>query len=234
MKLQDKEEPLYEDNHIIVVKKPANLLTQPDPEHEHISLEDKVKEYLKKKYEKKGNVFLHAIHRLDKEVSGLVLFAKSSKALSRLNEEMKKKEIERKYLALVEGKFERKKETLKHYLLHVHHVSEVAEKSNKNAKLAILDYEVLKEKKLDGKTVSLVSITLETGRYHQIRSQFSIIHHPIVGDSKYGSSIQSSSIWLHGYYLSFIHPVTKKEMEFEWLPDSENDRNFIGIFLNHE
>jgi 23S rRNA pseudouridine1911/1915/1917 synthase len=224
MKLLDKEDfkPLYEDNHIIVVVKRANLLTQPDPDHLYPSLEEEIKEYLKDKYQKKGNVFLHAVHRLDKEVSGIVLFAKSSKALSRLNEEMRQKLIHRKYLALVEGKLEKKEGILKHYLVHQSHRSTQTQQEDEKAKIALLEYLVLKEIHHENKTFSLVSITLDTGRYHQIRSQFSSIHHPIVGDSKYGSSVQREEICLHGYYLAFIHPVTKKELEFENIPYWKN------------
>src|SRR5437016_12670955 len=120
MKHKDKEMILFEDNHLLFANKPAGTLTQPT-ESSNDSLEDHLKAYLKEKYQKSGNVFLHAVHRLDKAVSGIVLFAKTSKALSRLNAQIREKEVEKCYLALCEGHFKNKKGRLEHYLLHDDH-----------------------------------------------------------------------------------------------------------------
>jgi 23S rRNA pseudouridine1911/1915/1917 synthase len=208
MKCLDKE-ILYLDNHILVAVKPSDLLTQPD-ESGSDNFQDRIKKYLQKKLNKK-TIFLHVIHRLDKPVCGIVLFARSSKALSRLNEEMRQKKIKRIYYALVEGILDKKKGSLEHYLTHSRLKAKVFNKKEKDAKLAILSYLVLQEK--DNK--SFLEIELDTGRYHQIRAQFSFIGHPIVGDSKYGSKSFSKEIQLCHGKLEFYHPITKEKMIFE-------------------
>jgi len=210
MKLLDKENILYLDNHIIVVEKEANLLTQPN-DGEDISLEDMVKSWLKLECKKPGNVFLHAIHRLDKEVSGLVLFARTSKALSRLNEEMRKQKIERYYLAKVEGVIFPKNGTLSHYLKHESYRASVVSRQHSGAKEAILEYEILDH----SGDISTLKIKLLTGRYHQIRAQLAAIGHPIIGDKKYGSNKDNSRILLHHYVIKFIHPITKEFLEIK-------------------
>ena len=201
-------EIIFCDNHILVVSKPAGLSTQP-----HVgsndSLLDKAKAYLKKKFDKKGLVFLEPIHRLDKPVSGLVLFARTSKALSRLQEMMRKQQIEKIYFAWVEGALPQKEGTLEHYLIHDEYKARVADASHSMAKLARLHYELIDRQ--PGK--SLVRIILETGRYHQIRAQFSAIGCPIVGDTKYGSALlHKEGIALHHGLLKLIHPVTKEAL----------------------
>ncbi|MFA6119590.1 MAG: RNA pseudouridine synthase [Parachlamydiales bacterium] len=216
MKSLDKENYLdvrYDDNHILVVVKRANLLTQPN-ETDQISLEEIAKSWIKNKYKKKGDVFLHAIHRLDKEVEGLVLFAKTSKALSRLNLEMKQKNIIRRYIAEVEGKLEEKSGVLKDYLVHGSHIAIITTISNKEAKLAQLSFKVIKELK----DTSLIEIELETGRYHQIRAQLSNLGHPIVGDKKYLSKRDLNQIHLCCYCLEFIHPVKKEKIVLKIKP----------------
>lgn len=213
MKRSDKDlsdNIVYLDNHLLVVEKPFGVLTQPD-ESENLSLEEMAKQFLKKKFAKKGNVFLHAIHRLDKEASGLVLFARSSKALSRLNEQMRDHQIKKRYKALVEGFFKNKKGELTNYLLHKSHRAEVSSKKNPEAKEAKLFYQVTEEKE----HFSSLSIDLITGRYHQIRSQLSYLGHPIVGDKKYGSKIEKNGIALQCFSLEFSHPVSKEKMVFE-------------------
>jgi 23S rRNA pseudouridine1911/1915/1917 synthase len=214
MKCSDKDlEIVYLDNHLIVVKKRGNLLTQ-ENETSQENLTDLLKCFLKEKYQKKGDVFLHPIHRIDKSVSGLVLFAKTSKALLRLNEQVRMKMIVRKYCALVEGKLQKKEGTLTHLLVHDDHCSKIAI-NNKDAKKAELEYKVRSEKN----NLSLVEINLLTGRYHQIRVQFSSIGHPIYGDKKYGSKMDLKEIALHGYYLEFLHPISKKKIELIWTKD---------------
>lgn len=196
---------LYEDNHLIAVLKPAGLLTQPTDEQTN-SLETIVKQWIKETYHKPGNVFLGVVHRLDKPVSGIVLFAKTSKALSRLNESMRSKEMKKTYLALVEGKLETSSGKLEHYLKHDDYVSTAVSSKDPQGKRAILHYQVIHEKN----GCSEVRIILETGRYHQIRSQFAAAGHPILGDAKYGSKkpFKGNEIALCHETLEFIHPVT--------------------------
>ncbi len=189
------------DNHILVAVKPAGLPTQ--AEEGEKSLQTEAQAWVKKKYQKKGNVFLHPVHRLDTPVSGLVLFARTSKALSRLNQMMREHKIEKTYTALVEGHLAEKEGTLKHKLLHGEHKALVSSKG----KEAVLDYKVLKIIKDN----TLVEIKLHTGRYHQIRAQFSSIGHPVVGDTKYGAKI-SGSLHLSSSRLVFTHPVTQERL----------------------
>ena len=213
MKCSDKESLIniiYLDNHILVADKPANLLTQPDDTDKE-NLQDLLKAFLKKKFNKKGQVFLHCVHRLDKPVSGLVLFARTSKALSRLNKEVREKKLIRVYFAVVEGYFKQKKGVLEHFLVHGEYKAQVFDEKCKDAKIARLEFKVLKQK--DDK--SWIEVKLETGRYHQIRAQFAHVGHPIVGDSKYGSSFKSKIIKLHHGRVEFIHPVLKKKMIFK-------------------
>ena len=207
-------EIIFCDNHILVVSKQAGVSTQP---HEGLSdsLLDKAKAYLKKKFQKPGLVFLEPIHRLDTPVSGLVLFARTSKALSRLQELMRQKLIEKTYFAWVEGHLPQKEGTLEHYLVHDEHKARVAHATHPSAKLARLHYEEIDQQ--NGK--ALVKIILETGRYHQIRAQFSAIGCPVLGDTKYGSSsLQKEGIALHHGRLKFVHPVTKESLQFEKIP----------------
>ncbi len=200
-------EIIYFDNHLILANKSSNLLTQAGEEE---SLEDLVKKWMQKTYQKKGSIFLHAVHRIDKEVSGLVLFAKTSKALSRLNEQMRDKKIQKTYVALVEGVVAEKTGDLIHYHVHMNHKAAVYSEKKKGSKPASLSFKVIEYR---GKT-TLLEIDLKTGRYHQIRAQLSKIGHPIVGDQKYGSSMRRKRIYLHHTKMSFLHPTTKEQMEF--------------------
>ncbi len=205
-------EVLYEDNHIIVVNKPAGLLTQPSGTDQP-SLEALVKAWIKEKYQKPGNVFLEAVHRLDKAVSGVVLFAKTSKALSRLNASMRSKETKKIYLAHVEGALSKSEGVLENYLIHDEYHATVVDANTKDAKLARLHYRVIGR----DKDLSLVEIVLETGRYHQIRAQFAALGCPIVGDVKYGSKTpwKKEAIALHHQSLQIPHPITHALMTFE-------------------
>ena len=210
MKLSDSE-ILFCDNHLLVAAKPSMLLTQPNDSSDP-SLEAFAKAWVKKEYHKPGNVFLHAVHRLDRPVSGLVLFARTSKALSRLNESQRNFEIQRIYIAEVEGQLALKSGKLDHYLIHGDHRAIVAKENEPQAKHARLTYEVIRH----NQRTTHVSIELETGRYHQIRAQFSASGHPIVGDQKYGAKTgHSKSIHLHSAKLYFKHPTTKELLEFE-------------------
>lgn len=202
---------IFCDNHILVGFKPAGMLTQPTKENP-LSLEGFLKDWVKEKFEKKGEVFLHAVHRLDRPVSGLVLFAKTSKALSRLNTQAKNQEIQRVYIAEVEGILPEKLGRLDHYLIHGNHQAILGKKEDESAKHARLFYEVLKETP----HTTFVQIELETGRYHQIRAQFSAIGHPVVGDEKYKAApTKGKTIHLHSAKLLFEHPITLERLKFE-------------------
>lgn len=212
MKSLDKEDHykiLFSDNHLLVVNKRANLLTQPNETQEE-NLEDLLKRWIKEKEQKPGNVFLHCVHRLDKPVSGIVVFAKSSKALSRLNEQIREKVWRRRYVAIVEGKIEKKEQKLVHGLRHASHRADIVPLESQEAKRAELHLSVQQT----GIYTTLVRVELLTGRYHQIRAQMSIFGHPVVGDSKYGSKKKWSRILLHQEELELIHPVTKEKMIF--------------------
>lgn len=205
-------EIIYEDNHLLVLNKPAGMLTQPSGT-EQMSLEEMAKQWIKQRDQKPGNVFLHAVHRLDKPVSGLVLFAKTSKALSRLQAEMRHKNTKKVYIALVEGVPPSSSGVLEHYLSHDDHRATVRTTPSPDAKLARLSYRIIKTKD----QLSLIEIILETGRYHQIRAQFAAIGCPIVGDHKYGShaTYQPDAIALHHARLEIAHPITKELQVFE-------------------
>ncbi len=203
---------IYFDNHILVVNKPAGLATQPSVDTKD-SLEEQAKLWIKKKFLKPHGVFLHAVHRIDKPVSGLVLFARTSKALSRLNDAMREKKMQKKYLAVVEGSMGIDRATLEHYLIHGERRALLADASKKDAKLCRLHFSLLQKEK----DYSFVEIDLETGRYHQIRAQMSLIGHPIAGDVKYGartSPLGEKKITLHQAEMSFPHPITGERITF--------------------
>lgn len=205
---------LYEDNHLIAINKPAGLLSQPT-DLENDSAETRVKAWLKKKYQKPGNVFAGVVHRLDRPVSGILLIAKTSKGLSRLNQTIRSKEMKKTYYAIVEGILKQKEGTLTHYLIHGDHSSIVSTPQNKEAKQAKLHYKVLKESPKG----TLVEVDLETGRYHQIRCQFAATGHPIIGDKRYGGKnildLPTNAIALHHIRLVFTHPITKAQITIE-------------------
>lgn len=209
----DSMKVLYEDNHLIAVYKPAGVLIQGDKSGIS-SFMDEVKEYLRVTYKKPGNIFLGLIHRLDRNVDGVVLFAKTSKGASRLSEQFRLHTVQKTYHAWVEGIPRKHKDTLVHYLYHdeVRNTSKITEEEKKNADRAELSYEVVK----NDAGFSLLKIILKTGRHHQIRAQLSHIGHPIVGDTKYGSKIKlpDQRIMLTATSLSF-DPATAVEGEME-------------------
>ncbi len=209
---------LFEDNHIIVVEKKPNIPSQADKTTDEDMLTI-VKQYIKEKYNKLGNVYLGLVHRLDRPVGGIMVFAKTSKAASRLSDQVRKKVFKKKYLAVVDGKIESKQGTLEDYLYkdERHNTSKVVNKNKKNAKLAKLDYKVLKYNKV--KNLSLLEINLHTGRHHQIRVQLSHFGHSIFGDQKYGTRGQGKQIALWAYELTIKHPITKEEITFQDLPE---------------
>jgi 23S rRNA pseudouridine1911/1915/1917 synthase len=218
---------IFCDNHLLVVFKPAGISTQPHQAHEE-NLLDQAKAWLKKQFQKSGNVFLEPIHRLDKPVSGLVLFARTSKALSRLQEAMRQRKIEKTYFAWIEGILPHEKGTLEHYLFHGEHRAKIVDKSHPESKLARLHYLLTSKASFaissSIKARSFVEIQLETGRYHQIRAQFAHIGCPIVGDRKYGSALhwKEDEIALHHGRLKFLHPVTQSELCFESMIELES------------
>jgi 23S rRNA pseudouridine1911/1915/1917 synthase len=202
----------YCDNHIFLAEKPAGIPTQG-------GLDIEAKKWIKERFNKPGNVFLEPIHRLDKPVSGLVLFARTSKALSRLQEEMREKSIKKTYFALVEGTLPFPEADLEHRLVHDDFRARIAEKGESEGKLARLHYKVMKKKE----GITLLEIDLITGRYHQIRAQLSHIGCPILGDAKYGSHhpFLGPGIALHHGQLSFIHPTTREPLTFHSTPNCD-------------
>ena len=200
---------LYEDNHLLVVVKNANIPVQKDDSND-IDLLTKLKEYLKVKYNKPGNVYLGLVHRLDRPVSGVMVFAKTSKAASRLSEQIRTKKFEKKYYAIIDGKLKNTEGIFKDKLLKNTKTNTTI--ISDNGKEAILNYKVLKIVN----NLSLVDINLVTGRSHQIRVQFSSRHCPLYGDQRYNKNTQNGQqIALISYYLSFYHPISKEKMVFE-------------------
>ncbi len=200
---------LYEDNHLLVVVKPENIPVQEDVSKDK-DLLTLLKEDLKKRYQKPGNVYLGLVHRLDRPVSGVMVFAKTSKAASRLSEQVRTHQLEKIYYAVIEGCLEKKEGTLKDYLLKDSKTNTV--RIDKNGKEAILDYQIVETVN----SYSLVQITLKTGRSHQIRVQFSSRGCPLYGDQRYNQHAKvGEQIALYAQKLSFYHPVTKEKMSFE-------------------
>lgn len=209
---------IYEDNHIIVVEKIPNIPSQGDKTGD-IDMLEIIKKYIKEKYNKPGNVYLGLVHRLDRPVGGVMLFAKTSKAASRLSEEVRSRQLKKEYLVVVDGKFEKNKDTLEDYLLknQQKNISKVVKEGTKNSKIAKLDYETLKyNSEID---LSVLKVLLHTGRHHQIRVQLSSRGHSIYGDQKYGTRGRGKQIALWAYKITIIHPITKKEMTFTSIPE---------------
>ncbi len=203
---------LYEDNHLIAVNKRPGDIVQGDKTGD-MPLSEIVKQYIKEKYNKPGNVYLGVAHRLDRPTSGIVVFAKSSKALPRLNKIFAEKEAQKTYWAVVKNRPPKTRDTLTHWLKRntKQNKSYAHKKEVPDSKKAVLDYEVIK--KLDN--YFLLEIDLKTGRHHQIRAQLTAIGCPIKGDLKYGfdRSNKEGSIHLHARKLMFIHPVKKEKLE---------------------
>lgn len=202
---------LYEDNHIIIVNKASGEIVQGDKTGD-IPLSDIVKRWLKEKYAKPGNVFCGVTHRLDRPVTGIVVFAKTSKALPRLNEMFKTKDIKKTYWAIVKNRPEKEEGELRHYLVRneKQNKSYAYDSEKKDSKLAILHYKLIAH----SERYYLLEIDLQTGRHHQIRCQLAKMGCPIKGDLKYGfdRSNPDGSISLHARSIEFIHPVSKSEI----------------------
>lgn len=223
---------LYEDNHIIVVIKKPGIPVQEDKTGD-LDMLTIIKAYLKEKYNKPGNVYLGLVHRLDRMVGGVMVFAKTSKAASRISEYIRQKNVKKRYLAIVNGKLpvSQKPVELKNYLIKNErlNMSKVVTKDTKGSKEAILEYKVLKNFMFNDKMYSLVDIDLHTGRHHQIRLQFSNIGHPLYGDIKYGQKINKvgQNLALFSYYLSFFHPTKDEYLEFKFMPNELDKRDKI-------
>ncbi len=208
----DEQQILFEDNHIIIINKKPSEIVQGDKTGD-VPLSEKLKIYLKKKYNKPGNVFVGVVHRIDRPVSGIVIFAKTSKALSRINIIFNKREIKKKYLAVVEAKPQYESGNLIHYLVkeEKQNKSYVRNKDAKGASRAELNYNLI----ASSDNYYLLEVELLTGKHHQIRAQLAAIGCPIKGDLKYGAkrSNKDASIHLHAYKADFIHPVNLQKIE---------------------
>jgi 23S rRNA pseudouridine1911/1915/1917 synthase len=214
---------LYEDNHLLVVEKPVNMPTQGDTSGD-MDLLTLLKNDLKIRYQKPGNVYLGLVHRLDRPVGGVMVFAKTSKAASRLSQQVRNHDLKRIYLAVVHGTPKPSKGRLEHYLKkdRASNIVHVVKASDKDGKQAILEYSVLEIGK-GNKPLSLAEVELLTGRSHQIRVQLSAIGHPLFGDQKYGAKVnkpgQQIALWAH--QIRFIHPTKKEELVFTSNPPNE-------------
>ena len=209
---------LYEDNHIIVVVKQVNIPSQGDKTGDEDMLTI-IKQYIKEKYNKPGDVYLGLVHRLDRPTGGVMVFAKTSKAAARLSEQVRDKKMQKKYICIVDGKMENTTGSMKDYLLKNEktNTSKIVKEGTKNAKEASLDYEVVKYN--DEINMSVVKVNLHTGRHHQIRVQFASRNHSLSGDQKYGTRGRGKQLALWAYSLTFTHPTLKEEMTFEYYPE---------------
>ena len=211
---------VYEDNHIIVVLKPQGVPTCGDESGDDSLLEG-VRRYLKVTYEKPGNVYVGLIHRLDRPTGGVMVFAKTSKAASRLSEQMRGGDFEKKYFTVLVGTPKEPQKTLVNYLKKnpVNNMVYLCPPTTDGAKMASLDYRVLQERE----GLCLAEVRLHTGRTHQIRVQMAGIGHPVYGDMRYGGeNAKKGWLALWAYSLSFTHPVTKERMRFMVQPPADN------------
>lgn len=215
---------VYEDNQIIVVVKPQNVASQADSSGDTDML-TMVKDYVKEKYNKPGNVYVGLVHRLDRPTGGLMVFAKTSKAASRLTDAIKQNEVSKNYLLVAEGIIKTKSGALKDYLKKNEQTNTVSVvgQAVTGAKFAELNYQTLCEKE----NLSLVKVNLITGRSHQIRAQFKNMGNVLYGDVKYGSK-SKGNLALWAYELKLIHPVTKQKMSFKIYPP------LSGVWKNFE
>lgn len=223
---KDNLQILHEDNHLIIVSKRVGDIVQGDKTGDK-SLAEVVKEFLKEKYQKLGEVFLGVVHRLDRPTSGIVVFAKTSKALTRMNELFSNRETDKTYWAIVKNKPSKSEDRLTHFIkrneknntskAHIHEVP--------NSKIAILDYKIIAELN----NYYVLEIKLLTGRHHQIRAQLSAINCPIKGDLKYGfdRSNPDGGIHLHARNLDFVHPVSKENLSIVAKTPNEMLWNFV-------
>ena len=216
---------VYEDNHVIVVNKPVNVPSQEDSSCD-MDLLSMVKAYIKEKYQKPGDVFIGLIHRLDRPAGGLMVFARTSKAASRLSEQMRSRKITKKYLAVVEGEVPKSFDPirLECYIEKDTSINKVSiyTVQNGGAKFAALEYVFIQidqnHQNHQNHKLSLIEVTLETGRPHQIRAQMSYVGLPLYGDQKYGNGFPGQQLALWSHQLSFEHPVSKEHLKFVSVP----------------
>ena len=203
---------IFEDNHLIAVNKKSGEIVQGDKTGDE-PLSERVKKYLKVKYNKPGNVFLGTIHRIDRPTSGIVIFAKTSKALSRMNEKFRQNKISKTYWAIVKNRLPKKNDLLEHYLLKNQKKNKSFLSTEEKGKFSVLEYNFLNNLN----NYFLYEIFPKTGRHHQIRVQLSTMGSPIKGDLKYGAkrSNPNGGINLHAKKIDFNHPVTKKSVSIE-------------------
>ncbi|MGO0987933.1 RluA family pseudouridine synthase [Clostridioides difficile] len=217
---------IYEDNHLLVVEKPVNVLSQGDDTNDK-DMVNLLKDYIKTKYNKPGNVYIGLVHRLDRPVGGVMVFAKTSKAASRLSEQVRNKTFKKTYLAVVHGKMKSDSDILKDFLYKNKKTNmvSVVKKKHKDAKEAELSYKVLGFKE----NLSLAQVNLKTGRSHQIRVQFATRKHPLYGDQRYGQEVnkigQQISLWSNK--IEICHPTTKEKMEFICTPPDKYPWNLF-------
>ena len=222
----EKLKVLFEDNHIIVVEKPVNIPSQGDKTGD-IDMLEIIKNYIKEKYNKPGNVYLGLIHRLDRPVGGVMVFARTSKAAGRLSEQVRNKTFVKEYLTIVNGRMDQKEGVLEDYLQKNErtNMSKVVDSDKNNAKHACLEYKEIKyDKDLD---LSVLEIKLNTGRHHQIRVQLSSRNHSIYGDQKYSGRGHGKQICLWAYKLTIEHPITKERMTFKSIPEKVGSWKFL-------
>lgn len=221
---------LFEDNHILVCLKPAGVLSQ-GSDKDITNMVDELKEYIKKKYDKPGNVYLGLVHRLDLNVGGVMVFAKTSKAANRLSEQIRNLEFKKTYLAITHGSFSDKQGILKDYMKKDEDQRQAFITSQKDGKIAEMRYQVLDEAIDDFGEYSLLKVNLITGRFHQIRAQLAHHGHPLMGDTKYGKKLDNPDffIGLYAYEIAFQHPTTKEQMEFIHLPEDGRFQIFPKI-----
>lgn len=216
---------IYEDNHLLVIEKPINILSQKDETNDKDVITI-LKEYLKEKYNKLGNAYLGLVHRLDRPVGGVMVLAKTSKAASRLSEQIRKNEFEKIYFAVVHGVLSKKRGTLVNFLLKnkKDNIVKVVSEGTAGAKKAILEYEMYK----NTDRLSWVKIRLHTGRAHQIRVQFASLGHPLYGDQKYGKDKNKvgNQIALWSTEITFLHPITKQNVTFKSEPIKDHMLSF--------
>ena len=214
---------IYEDNHLLVVEKPINMLVQEDNTKDK-SLLTELKEYLKEKYHKPGNVYLGLVHRLDRPVGGVMVFAKTSKCASRLSNQIRENKFEKEYLAVIEGKINPSQGRLVDNLRKDEKTNMV--RVDKDGKISSLTYKTISC--VDN--LSLIDILLETGRSHQIRVQFSSRKHPLYGDHRYNPNVEENSqIALWAYKLTIYHPITNEKLTFTSKPPQTYPWNLFNI-----
>jgi len=223
---------LYEDNHVIVCVKPAGVLSQ-GGELDKPDMLSILKDYLKRKYDKPGNVYLGLVHRLDLNVGGVMVFAKTSKAAARLSAQIRDNLFSKRYLAVAKGEFLLAKGRYEDLLEKDESLKMARSAESGQGKLATLEYKVIDLKMFGRDQYSLVDIALETGRFHQIRYQFALHGHPLMGDTKYGDRTNNPDFFLglFAYRIEFDHPISKEKMVFQTLPGDDRFKEFSGLHI---